>query len=169
MQFQCLFGCPYPIPTTRLYQFNRKGLNMSVLKTLNFVAAPKRTNDPIVQRRNKLITQLQQQRALAEDASHIVITQRWCKGEDGSKRLVERQKRVKRWWQENVDGSISLVIRYGSKPIEFEKGKGAIQLKGDEELLTILPKLIVAASEGEFDALIAAANKQRSIPSAKAK
>jgi hypothetical protein len=58
----------------------------------------KRTNDPLVQRRNKLITQLQQQRALAEDPNLIVITQRWRKSEDGGKRLVERQKRVKRWW-----------------------------------------------------------------------
>jgi len=65
---------------------------------VRLAAGDKRTNDPLVQRRNKLITQLQQQRALAEDPNLIVITQRWRKSEDGGKRLVERQKRVKRWW-----------------------------------------------------------------------
>jgi hypothetical protein len=37
-------------------------------------------------RRNKLIIQLQQQRALAEDANFIAVTQKWRKDEDGSKR-----------------------------------------------------------------------------------
>ncbi len=60
-----LFGCPMRHVTTRLLQFNRKGLNMSVLKTLNFIAAPKRTNDPVQQRRLKLIMQLEQQRSVA--------------------------------------------------------------------------------------------------------
>ena len=40
---------------------------MSVLKTLNFVVAAKRSNDPTILRRAKLLIQLQQQRALAEN------------------------------------------------------------------------------------------------------
>jgi NAD(P)H-dependent flavin oxidoreductase YrpB (nitropropane dioxygenase family) len=40
---------------------------MSALKALNFVAVPKHTaNDPVQSRRNKLITQLEQQRELAK-------------------------------------------------------------------------------------------------------
>jgi len=41
---------------------------MSALKALNFVAVPKQAaNDPVQARRNKLITQLEQQRELAKD------------------------------------------------------------------------------------------------------
>ena len=159
MLFRCLFGCPYPIPTTRYLQFNRKGLNMSVLKTLNFVAAPKRTNDPIVVRRNKLITQLQQQRALAEDPSHIVITQRWRKGEDGSKRLVERQKRVKRWWSEDAAHNVVLLIKYGSRIVECEKGRAAIAVGEPAKLVPVIDAVIGAVAAGELDAQLDAVQK----------
>jgi len=59
---------------------------MSVLKTSNFVVAVKRSNDPMILHRAKLLTQLQQQRALASDPRFIMTTQRWRKGEDGEKR-----------------------------------------------------------------------------------
>ena len=39
---------------------------------------------------------------------------------------AEVAKRVKRWWTASVDGKINLVVRYGSKPLEFSKGKNAI-------------------------------------------
>ena len=52
-------------------------------------------------------------------------------------------------------------VRYGSKPLEFEKGKGAIVLKSMDELLTVLPKLIAAAEAGEFDTMIVAAGKPK--------
>ena len=70
---------------------------MSVLKTLNFVVATKRSNDPTILRRAKLLTHLQHERALASDPMFVAVTQRWRKGENGEKRLVERQKRVKRF------------------------------------------------------------------------
>jgi hypothetical protein len=52
---------------------------MSVLKTLNFVVATKRSNDPTILRRAKLLTQLQQERALASDPMSVAVTQRWRK------------------------------------------------------------------------------------------
>ena len=133
---------------------------MSVLKTLNFVAVPKRTNDPIVQRRNKLITQLQQQRALAEDANHIVITQRWRKSEDGSKRLVERQRHVKRWWREDAARNILLLIKYGSRVVECEKGRAAIAVGEMSNLVPTLDSVIAAATQGELDAQLEAIVRQ---------
>ncbi len=45
----------------------------------------------------------------------------------GIQRKVEVAKRVKRWWTASVDGRINLVVRYGSKPLEFAKGKNAIE------------------------------------------
>jgi len=46
--------------------------------------------------------------------------------EQGKKTKVEVAKRVKCWWILSVDGKINLVLRYGSKPLEFVKGKNAI-------------------------------------------
>ena len=108
---------------------------MSVLKTLNFVVATKRNNDPVVLRRAKLITQLQQQRSLAEDPMFVAVTQRWRKGEDGEKRLVERQKRVKRWWYVDLLGQCFLTINYGSKRLELDKGKTAARWQQNDVMV----------------------------------
>ena len=141
---------------------------MSVLKTLNFVAAPKRTNDPIIVRRNKLITQLQQQRALAEDPMFIAVTRRWRKGEDGGKRLVERQKRVKAWWSEDKLGLCVLTVCYGAKLLEFERGKAAIAVGDNANLIHTIDAVLAAAGAGELDAAITATQKTGQKPRAKA-
>ena len=127
---------------------------MSTLKTLNFVAAPKRTNDPIIQRRIKLIAQLRQQRALAENAAHVVTIQRWRKGEDGNKRLVERQKRVKAWWQVDATNQYVLMVRYGARILEFDRGKSAIAVGDKSNLVSVIDVVIAAVAAGEMDKAI---------------
>ena len=72
----------------------------------------------------------------------------------GKQTKVEVAKRVKRWWTASVDGKINLVVRYGSKPLEFAKGKNAIELASEAEVADTLRKLREAAELGELDALI---------------
>ena len=67
---------------------------------------------------------------------------------------MEVAKRVKRWWTASVDGKINLVVRYGSKPLEFAKGKNAIELATEAEVADVLAKVREAAEHGELDALI---------------
>ena len=67
---------------------------------------------------------------------------------------MEVVKRVKRWWTASVDGKINLVMRYGSKPLEFAKGKNAIELASEAEVADVLAKVREAAELGELDALI---------------
>ena len=141
---------------------------MSVLKTLNFVVATKRSNDPTILRRAKLLTQLQQQRALAENPLFIMTTQRWRKGEDGEKRLVERQKRVKRWWYQDAMGQCFLSINYGSKRLELDKGKSAIAVGGKDNLVPTIDAVIAAVEAGELDAAISTTQKTGQKPRAKA-
>ena len=140
---------------------------ISVLKTLNFVVATKRNNDPVVLPRAKLLTQLQQQRSLASDPMFVMTTQRWCKGDDGEKRLVERQKRVKRWWYVDVMGQCFLSINYGSKRLELDKGKTAIAVGGKDNLVPTIDALIAAVEAGELDPAIAATQKTEQKPKAK--
>ena len=71
-----------------------------------------------------------------------------------NQRKVEVAKRVKRWWIASVDGKINLVVRYGSKPLKFAKGKNSIELGSEEEVADVLAKVREAAELGELDALI---------------
>ena len=141
---------------------------MSVLKTLNFVVATKRSNDPTILRRAKLLTQLQQQRALASDPMFIAITQRWRKGEHGEKRLVDSQKRVKRWWYIDPIGNCYLTINYGSRRLELDKGKSAIAVGAKDNLVPTIDAVIAAVEAGELDAAISATQKTGQKPKSKA-
>ena len=48
-----------------------------------------------------------------------------------------------------------LTVRYGSKPLEFAKGKNAIALKSKEDVEPTLRKLKLAVLGGEFDEMLA--------------
>ncbi len=79
---------------------------MTTLNSLNLVAMPKiGMRDPKQQRRNKLVTQLEQQRSLATDPNYVVPRQKWVKQENGDKQLINSPKLVKRWWTEDGDGN----------------------------------------------------------------
>ena len=67
---------------------------------------------------------------------------------------MEVAKCIKRWWTASVDGKTNLVVRYGSKPLEFAKGKNAIELASETEVADVLAKVREAAENGELHALI---------------
>ena len=46
------------------------------------------------------------------------------------------------------------MVRYGSKPLEFAKGKNAIELATEAEVADVLAKVREVAELGELDALI---------------
>ena len=54
-------------------------------------------------------------------------------------------------WTASVDGKINLVARYGSKSLEFAKGKNAIELASQA---VSIHKVRDAAELGELDVLI---------------
>ena len=128
---------------------------MSTLKTLNLTALPKHSSsDPVVSRRAKLLKQLEQQLALAKNPLFVATAQKWRKDEAGNKQLVEKQKRVKKWWFVDLLGNCFFVVRYGTKIIEIEKGKGAIAIGDIANLDKTIETLIDAVRSGEFDALL---------------
>ena len=128
---------------------------MTVLDTLNFVAFnPPLNNKPIAIRRRKLIAKIDEQIQLAANKDYTPTQHKWVTDEHGNQRKVEVAKRVKRWWTTNVDGKINLVVRYGSKPLEFAKGKNAIVLGSEAEVADVLAKVRDAVELGELDAVI---------------
>ena len=128
---------------------------MNALDTLNFVSFnPLQNNNPIAVRRRKLIAKIDEQIQLATNKDYTPTQNKWVTDEHGNQRKVEVAKRVKRWWTASVDGKINLVVRYGSKPLEFAKGKNAIELANGAEVADALRKVREAADLGELDALI---------------
>jgi len=128
---------------------------MTVLDTLNFVAFNLlQNNNPIAVRRRKLIAKIDEQLQLAANKDFTPRQHKWVTDEDGSQRKVEVAKRVKRWWTASLNGKINLVVRYGSKPLEFAKGKNAIELASEAEVADTLRKVRDAVELGELDAVI---------------
>lgn len=133
---------------------------MSQLKSLTFTPLPKLTaSDPVQARRNKLIVRLQQQRALVEDPMFVIKSQRWVTDENGVKQLRERTKRVRAWWRTDVTGATMLTVRYGARPIEFEKGKSAIAVGPKDKLIPVIDTVIAAVTAGEFDQMLVQLSK----------
>lgn len=142
---------------------------MSVLKTLNFVAMPKSMgSDPKLARRNRFLEQLMQQRELANDENYVVRRQRWIKQEDGSKKLVELPKRVKRWWRMDAAGNYFIILRYGNKVIAPSADRGAIAVGEKARLVEVLDAVIAAAKAGELDNAIEAIKGEVRKPKRKA-
>lgn len=128
---------------------------MSMLKTLQFVNAPKSYNsDPRLARRHKFVTQLEQQLALARDENYVVARQRWVKQADGTRQLVEAPKRVKRWWRTDAAGNCFFILRYGNKLVSIAEGKSAVAVGERANLPKVIELVIKAARDGELDGAI---------------
>jgi hypothetical protein len=130
---------------------------MTVLDTLNFVAFnPLKNNNVIAVRRSKLMAKIDEQIQLATNKDYTPTQHKWLTDDEGKQTTIEVAKRVKRWWTASVDGKINLVVRYGNKPLEFAKGKNAIELElaSEAEVADTLRKLREAVELGELDALI---------------
>jgi len=115
---------------------------------------------PQEQRREKLVAKLEEQLALAqaqaEGKRYVVMKAAWTRDADGNKQRVQREKVVRPWWWPEGEG-VSLVVRYGARPIEFAKGKRAISVTHVPMLPGALNTLIAAARAGELDGAIEAA------------
>ena len=118
------------------------------------VYKPNTQRSPIARRREKLAFKLEEQLKLAIDSTYQPTKIVWNTDSDGNQHKVEQPKRIKRWWIEHTDGSVQLTVRYGSKPLEFAKGKNAIALKRKEEVEPTLRKLKLAVLGGEFDEML---------------
>jgi len=128
---------------------------MSFISTLKLTEyKPQHLGGAVSHRRRKLLDKLEQQIQLATNPDYAPSKTVWVQGEDGIERKAEVAKRVKRWWVENMDGTVTLTLRYGSKPIELAKGKNAIAVAGLEELGKVLAGIKQAVFDGELDNIL---------------
>jgi len=129
---------------------------MTVLNTLTFAKyTAHNTADPVTKRRNKLLEKIDEQVLLATDETYTPTKRVQTTDNDGNTRVIEKPKRVKRWWSIQTDGSVLLTVRYGARAIEFEKDRDAIQVESVDALPAMLQTIRHAVSDGEFDDLLA--------------
>ena len=137
---------------------------MSALTGLKLVAAKRpQAATPIVQRRNKLSSQLFQQielaRCLSEGKTYAPMRLRNIRDKlTGERRTVEAVKRVRQWWFVADSGKVCLQVRYGTRVMELAKGKNSIEVANAAELMTVLSVVKSAVEAGDMDAQIDAAS-----------
>lgn len=126
------------------------------LQALNFIAKPQvDVVDPIKIKRNKLITRLNEQRAmvqcLLENTEFIAYKEVYITDEEtNEKRKVKRPKRIRPWFYLSA-GDYYFEIKYGTKSLEIEKRKPAIKVGSKENLLAVIDAITDAAKEGFLD------------------
>ena len=130
---------------------------MSALNTLKFVSAKKPTQlAPIeIPRRklsSKLWSQIQLANALNNGETYTEKKFRTYKDrQTGETRSVEVMKRIRQMWFVGENGKVCVQIKYGSRILEFSKGKNAIEVASGEELISALNTLKIAVENGELD------------------
>ena len=137
---------------------------MSAFNGLKLVTAKRpQLASPMVQRRNKLSSQLWEQielaRASAEGKSYAPLRMRTVTDKlTGERKTVESAKRVKQWWFVADSGKVFLQVRYGTRLLDLAKGKNSIEVGTGTELLAVLEVVKSAVEAGELDAQIEAAS-----------
>lgn len=88
--------------------------------------------DPVQQRRQKLVVGIEEQLKVAEAAirgeSYEVRRKTWAKNEQGEKVQIERLRKVRAWFFEQ-DGGWYVQCKYGSKALVLGKGGNAVFVK----------------------------------------
>ena len=141
---------------------------MSTLNTLKLTDAKKPNQVPqVVQRRNKLAKRVWQQIELAKAQEQgtqfrVAKFKSYTDSETGVRKQVETDVRVKPWWFVTDNGKLAISVRYGSKVLELGKGKFAVEVGTEKDLVKVLDVIKTAVSAGELDTAIdAAATKLR--------
>ena len=131
---------------------------MANLATLKLSTAVKPTHMPAVQlRRNKLAKRLWEQAELAkaqQAGAQFFVTKfrSVVENDTGMRKQVEVNTRIKQWWFTTDSGKLALSVRYGARLLELAKGKFAVELASEKELVPTLEIIKAAVLAGELDA-----------------
>ena len=121
--------------------------------TITQLKRPTRST-PQEQRRNKLITKLEEQLALAEAQKagkrYVVMKSAWTRDDSGNKQKVQREKIVRPWFWPDANG-LCMVVKYGSTALELAKGKRALTVPSIDAVPEVITTVIAAVKAGELD------------------
>jgi len=137
---------------------------MSALNTLKLTATKKPSHIPnVVQRRVKLARRLWEQIELAKAEQSgtkfaVPKLRSYTDRESGLRKQIETNKRLKSWVFVGDNGKLAIAIRYGTKVLELAKGKYAIEVANNNEVVPTLQIIKTAVETGELDAAIESAS-----------
>jgi|TARA_R110000737_G_C14601909_1_gene489276 hypothetical protein len=126
------------------------------LQALTFTTKPKiEAKKPIEVKRAKLIIRLNEQRAmvqcLLENTEFTAYKDVYIIDEEtNEKRKVKRPKRIRAWFYQSAD-KYYFEIKYGTKSLEVQKSKPAIEAGSKEGLLAIIDTITDATKQGFLD------------------
>ena len=133
---------------------------MTILNTLKLSTQSKPSKiTPVQERRNKLAKRLWEQTELAKSKQpgtpfNPVKFRTVTDAETGMRKQVEQFKRLKQWWWTTDTGKIALSVRFGPRVIELAKGKYAVEIANEKDLVSTLDLLRQATLNGELDTAI---------------
>ena len=138
---------------------------MSFIAKLKLVSSKRERNlSPILMRRQKLASKIEEQIEIArcQKNGNLYAPKRLktVTNEAGERVVIETTKRVKEWFWTTPNNKINLSIRYGSKTLELAKGKNAIELGSQDELIETLALLQQVVIGGELDEAITNASEK---------
>ena len=138
---------------------------MNFIAKLKLVSSKRERNlSPILMRRQKLASKIEEQIELARCQKNGTLYApkrlKTVTNEAGERVVVETTKRVKEWFWTTPNNKINLSIRYGSKTLELAKGKNAIEIGSQDELIETLALLQQVVIGGELDEAITNASEK---------
>lgn len=89
-------------------------MSTQILKSFTFVPQPKPSSDPLIIKRERMITRLEDQKKLLADPNYVRTVKRWERKDSGEKVLVERPLRTSKWWQPDGNGGHVMTVKVGS-------------------------------------------------------
>jgi hypothetical protein len=133
---------------------------MNALAKLNFKTVTKsNTRDPVIARREKLITALKEQKlvyaAALEGKDHRIERHKWMTNEHGERVSVQTHRRVRPWFFEQ-DGGWYVQCRYGARVISVDGKNNAVfvtfRLMGLPEaiIVTVIETAIINQKRGQL-------------------
>jgi len=114
-------------------------------------------HDPIINRRDKLIAGLKEQKlvhaATLKKEDHLVERDKWMQNELGERMLVKTHRRIRPWFFAQ-DGGWYVQCRYGARVITADGTNNAVFVNSLADVLGVLDALLNAAAVGELDRAI---------------
>ena len=131
----------------------------TLLSSLKLSTRPEKTSDnPVLKRREKLLTKLDQQLAMAKahiaGESYTAYREKWQKNpETGAQEKVKIPKNVAKWFYKR-NNQYFFEVRYGNQALELSKGNHAIEVGEQDNLVATISTVINAVVAGELDTLL---------------
>lgn len=134
-------------------------MTKSLLSSLKVTSRPEKTSDnPLLKRREKLLSKLDQQLAMANalinGETYTAYREKWQKNpETGQQEKVQIPKNVAKWFYKR-NNQYFLEVRYANKALELSKNNHAIEVGEQDNLVATIGTVIEAVVAGELDTLL---------------